>query len=372
MCLVCASALALVSGCEEQDIQVYTAPKDDKPPIQAAANPAPTPTASGDPSAGGQDPHLNPLDFDIPDGWQDAPAGGMRYASFRFARGEASVDISVVPLGPESGELLPNVNRWLGQLGVQPIDESGLESCVTHLHVGDAHVDVVDLEGDPAAENRQRMLVAIVPKDGRVWFLKAMGPHDLVTEMKPAFDGWVKSLRFNVPIRGTPGSAPAQPASAGRVPSANPNDMTSQPVASASSAGLSWTAPEGWRQDSKPMSPRVASFQIGDDTRKADLAVTTFPGDVGGLVANINRWRNQLELPPIADVGEQPSVPVSVDGRAALLFDITGKQRTLVAVVPADGQTWFFKLTGDADLLGDQKAAFLSFLGSIRFGGGPR
>ena len=33
---------------------------------------------------------------------------------------------------------------------------------------------------------------------------------------------------------------------------------------------------------------------------KAEIAVTVFPGNVGGLTANVNRWRGQIGLAPLA------------------------------------------------------------------------
>jgi hypothetical protein len=38
---------------------------------------------------------------------------------------------------------------------------------------------------------------------------------------------------------------------------------------------------------------RKGSWSIGPADAAADLAVTVFPGDVGGRVANFNRWRQQ-------------------------------------------------------------------------------
>jgi hypothetical protein len=98
----------------------------------------------------------------------------------------------------------------------------------------------------------------------------------------------------------------------------------------------------------------------------ADVAVTaTGPSDP---LANINRWRGQVELPPIPDVNAANGEPVTVAGDEGRLFDFQGpKNRILVAMVPHAGQLWFFKMTGPADPVGAQKDNFKSFVTSVQF-----
>ena len=65
----------------------------------------------------------------------------------------------------------------------------------------------------------------------------------------------------------------------------------------AAAAGeLQYTVPAGWRQ--LPASGiRKATLQVDD----AELSVLVFPGDVGGELANINRWREQIGLAAIEE-----------------------------------------------------------------------
>ena len=39
---------------------------------------------------------------------------------------------------------------------------------------------------------------------------------------------------------------------------------------------------------------------MGSNNQDVDISVTTFPGDVGGELMNINRWRQQIGLSPIS------------------------------------------------------------------------
>ena len=43
---------------------------------------------------------------------------------------------------------------------------------------------------------------------------------------------------------------------------------------------------------------RLSSYQIPVLDSFADLSVTKFGGDAGGVAANVNRWRKQLGLQP--------------------------------------------------------------------------
>jgi hypothetical protein len=152
-------------------------------------------------------------------------------------------------------------------------------------------------------------------------------------------------------------------------------DMASTPVPTATGGDLTWTAPTHWQ--SRPGSAmRKATFVITDDTdAQAELAVTAFPGDVGGNLANVNRWRQQLQLPPLAP-GELGSALTHVH-TADLHIDIAellgpatsdGKprQRVLGAIVPHNGATWFFKLTGPDPLVAREKDVFFAFVQTIK------
>jgi len=59
---------------------------------------------------------------------------------------------------------------------------------------------------------------------------------------------------------------------------------------------LSWNASKNWKPN-KPIAMSIAYFEIDNSTD--NIAISAFPGDAGGLEPNVNRWRQQLNLPPI-------------------------------------------------------------------------
>ena len=89
--------------------------------------------------------------------------------------------------------------------------------------------------------------------------------------------------------------------------------MAATPVPTAGGGDLVWTAPASWQ--SRPASAmRKATFIIpgASAAEQAELAVTAFPGDVGGNLANVNRWRGQIQLPPI-DAAALPAALTHLD-----------------------------------------------------------
>lgn len=150
------------------------------------------------------------------------------------------------------------------------------------------------------------------------------------------------------------------------------------PASAASDApNPQWTVPSGW-QEGQSSAMRRATFVVkGDDGQTAEVVVSTFPGDVGGLQANVNRWRGQIGLGPLG-ADEVPSITadVDIDGTKVTVVDFetetapagkTHPQGMIVVTLPHEGNSWFFKMTGDAPLVGAQKQELLQFVKSAKF-----
>jgi hypothetical protein len=89
------------------------------------------------------------------------------------------------------------------------------------------------------------------------------------------------------------------------------------------------------------------------------------------LLANVNRWRGQLGLPPVTQEDEFQKMVSSVDAANgnAQVVDFTGTDsktgkpaRLGGAIVPQNSQTWFYKLMGDEQIVAQQKDAFIKFI----------
>jgi len=136
-----------------------------------------------------------------------------------------------------------------------------------------------------------------------------------------------------------------------------------------SSPGLTWTTPAGWTAV-PPAAMRVASFKVaGAEGQTADVSVVPLPGMAGGDMPNVNRWRGQVGLQrATVDVLRNSAQKVEAGGQPAKLYDIGGMSSRILGVIQhRDGTAWFYKMTGDPNLVEQQKPAFIAFLQSLDF-----
>src|SRR5581483_9059613 len=135
-----------------------------------------------------------------------------------------------------------------------------------------------------------RMLGAIVPFQDMLWFFKLSGPADEVARQKKAFDEFVASLQFN------------------------PQE---QPP-------LSYKVPASWQKEAGN-GIRLFSFRIPAQPKELELTVTPLEREGNGILENVNRWRRQLNLPPLERAGlRDVATPMQVAGQDGYLVDMTG------------------------------------------------
>jgi len=165
-----------------------------------------------------------------------------------------------------------------------------------------------------------------------------------------------------------PGHPPVGPDAA--IPGA-PAAMTGS-VPTSANTDLVWTAPAAWTAKALG-TMRKGSYAVpGEGGTAADLAITAFPGDTGGLFANVNRWRGQVGLGPVeAAQLDSSTQAVEANGLKMIIVEATGQAggnptTLLGAIVPHNGQTWFFKLMGPQALVAREKPAFREFLNTIK------
>jgi hypothetical protein len=313
-------------------------------------------------SAGPGDDHDQhdhaPVTWTLPAGWKILPAAQMRYASIQTGD-DPDMVLTVIALSPNQG-VLPNINRWEQQIGLPPSSEAEATAKLKQIDVEGAKLSMLNLTG-PAAEGKpaQAILVAWAERPDHTWYFKLQGDVEKVADQREKFSAFAKSIKFDTHDHGTPAeTAPAQQA-----PQA--------PAPGAASGLPKWAVPAGWQQQpEKPM--RVATYRTSADATAAEIVISKFP-QFGGMLDNINRWRNQVGLPPVTNESAFPPQKLAVGAAHADVYEFTGAgdnpQRIRVALLPTpDGQlTWFFKLQGPADVVAAQHAAFDQFVQSVRF-----
>lgn len=348
------------AACRDSEVATYRIPKEnDTPPAStapAALAAAPAGFQIAAPATGG-------LTWTAPADWKPKTASSMRKGSYEIGASEGPVaDLAITAFPGDVGGDLANVNRWRGQLALPPISEAELPAALTTLSTNGVSMKIADLAGGPA-DNPQRMLGAIVPQGGATWFFKLTGPAAVVAKAKPAYLDFLQTIKAVALVTETPAApAPVPPPIA---------DMANTPVIKADGPGLKWTAPSHW-QDKPPTAMRKATYVVpGVGGANGEISVTAFPGEVGGELANVNRWRGQFQLSPLTAADLPTAVTrLTANGLQIALVDFSGgtadnPQRLLGAIVPSNGATWFFKFTGPSALVAAEQTAFLTFLQSL-------
>jgi hypothetical protein len=175
--------LAAFAACRKESIQVYRVPKEGAPSISAAAPEIPAEAPAEAAESG--------LSWSVPAGWRSQPATQMRRASFLAGAGADAPDVSVVVFPGDAGGLLPNINRWRGQLGLEPVEEASLASTASALSTKAGKLTMVDLSG----QGGRRTLGAVIQSGGKSWFFKMTGDSTAVERSKPAYLAFLRSLR---------------------------------------------------------------------------------------------------------------------------------------------------------------------------------
>jgi hypothetical protein len=113
---------------------------------------------------------------------------------------------------------------------------------------------------------------------------------------------------------------------------------------------------------------RLVAFQMTTDEGAAEITVSTASGE---MLANVNRWRGQIDLPPMtSDQLSQVVKPLrvdSTDSQLVQLIDTSVPSAIVVAVVPRPNQTFFIKLMGDRPVVIRELDKFQKFVQSIQF-----
>jgi hypothetical protein len=392
-----ATLVILTASCkrEREEIKTYKVAKETAAPQAPAADPhagmpgglmpggAMPGTADGkDPHAGvpgmggGSDPHAGlpgmgggsaptiQVKDSPPAHWEKRPGTGMRVAGYYIkSDGDGSAAVSLSNLRAAPASKLNAFNMWREQLGNPIADEAALQQLPT-VKTGFGEGVLVDVEGvSPSATDGKasRLIGAIVEEAGTAWYFKIVGDSAVVAKERDAFILWASSVKAGepakVPMHGTNPAEQSAPA---------PAPATAAPAGDGS---VTWTLPTGWAL-ANGSSARYATIAVTSaDGTKGELSISHFPGDVGGDLANVNRWRQQVALPPIDEAGLAPLVSkVTCGPKTMSVIDVTGPQVRCAAGWTRHGaDTWFFKFTGPDALVGAEKANFTSFIESIRF-----
>lgn len=344
-------AAGLFAACRRDDqVQTYSAPKEQAPAAQNQPAPA---TAMTDPNAPPVTVNPAPIHWTTPATWKELAPTTIRKGNLVAPGPDGKqAEVTITSFPGDVGGALANVNRWRRENGLGEVAENDLtsEQAVVDSIAGKLY----DISGASA-----RTVVAVISREGASWFFKMRGDPDAVAAARPAFLEFLSSVHFD-------GADAA-------IPAADPH--AGMDMAGATAEGPKWNAPSNWSE--APPGPMVLkSYSVpGDAGQKATVSISVFAGEAGGTLNNVNRWRGQIGLPAIEQAAlAQFTESLDVADGKATLVDFAGKDsktgqpsRLVAAIVAHGGETWFYKLTGDGPVVGREKENFVKLVQTARY-----
>lgn len=289
----------------------------------------------------------------------------MRYATLTKQAGGGLLEVTVTKLPRQAEALLANVNRWRGQMNLGSIDQASLATLVKPLEAGALPAVLVKLETEADSADttaQERMLAAIIHTADSTWFFKVRSGSARIAEAESDFLTIIRSVRSTQAPPDNP-SIPTGPATT----------LVEGEDGRYRIGPLTYRVPDGWVLDPQPRTARLGTLTFSENGAEGEMTITRFPGDVGGELANVNRWRGQLGLPPVPDLSGEDVKPATINGRDAKAYRFSSpdtapvKLGILVASHQHQGFTWFFKMTGPSTLLRSQTDRFNEFLASVTY-----
>lgn len=139
-----------------------------------------------------------------PEGWQRVSAAGRQFVEHAFAIGPAEhgLETTVSRLARQNIEgeaaLAENINRWRRQLGLPPVPADEVHKHVAESFDQPQPAMVVDITGRaPRGFMPLRTVVAILPRDQHVWFVKMQGPAEAVAAHRRQLIDFARAMRVH-------------------------------------------------------------------------------------------------------------------------------------------------------------------------------
>lgn len=338
--LFAAALLAGLGACHRQEVIVYMAPKEapepataEEPPANKIDTNAPLPPKRA---------QLPKVTWKLPAGWTDTGPNEMSVANFTIEAGGAKAAVAVTPMPNMAGQEATVVNMWRQQVGAPDLPPEEAEAALTPVEMAGASGKFFEISSKRDGKE-SRIVTAMFNRGSNTWFFKLQGDAAVVDAQKASFVEFLKSIQFEEKAVAAIANPPPPP--------------------DAEAAKPAFEAPEGWRK--RPAGQmQIAKFAVPEQgDASADVSVSVFPTDTGGPVSNIARWRRQLGLPEIPDSEINVLIKPLEGVENAVFADLRHEQRALVgAIVPRDGQWFFFKLMGDEPAVTAARDAFLKFV----------
>lgn len=137
-------------------------------------------------------PSSDEFTYSTPSGWKPGPTGEFRKVSFIVTgEGKSKAEITVSSLAAAGSGLLPNINRWRGQVKLPEVDQKALDQSLVPVLISGKDGQLVELVGPS-----ETILGAVVLVGDQGWFFKLRGDNELAAKEKDNFMSFVKSMKI--------------------------------------------------------------------------------------------------------------------------------------------------------------------------------
>jgi hypothetical protein len=200
------------AGCRDPKITSYTIPKEAAPAATVAADPTMTtlshsgPLAPAGPMAQAPTMANTPvptadgasLAWTTPAGWKSVPlaAGSLRKATFAVpGPGGSDADLSITAFPGELGGEQANIERWHGQVQLPTATPAEMAAAVTRTDQNGLHQVIVEFANPKTDADHQHLIAALISFNGSTWVFKLIGADSVVSAARPAFLGFLQSIK---------------------------------------------------------------------------------------------------------------------------------------------------------------------------------
>ncbi|MEM8947626.1 MAG: hypothetical protein AAGD11_20820, partial [Planctomycetota bacterium] len=139
------------------------------------------------------------LKYDKPAEWLPGKMSMMRKAAFLLPGGGPADSVTVTSFPAGSGqmsEVQANVQRWAGQVGMQPPVGEAIDDLTEKIQVDGIEGTYVELTSPDNSARPVALYVTMLEREGQVWFFKMMGQREIVAGQKAAFREFLGSVEF--------------------------------------------------------------------------------------------------------------------------------------------------------------------------------
>ncbi|MFK7765823.1 MAG: hypothetical protein AB8B55_01180 [Mariniblastus sp.] len=262
--------------------------------------------------------------WELPDAWSTGGQKPMRFATLLMNNENPPLELSISQLS-SGQDLLLNVNRWRGQIGLPPATKD-------------------DLDGQLSKESSAAGEYLVFDQTG-------LGSGT----MRPPFAG-------GGPFSGGSGAAPF----AGNAP------LAGMGSAAGANSGPKFAVPKGWTKLASSSIVR-ARLEKKLDGKSAQITIVEMPADANEWDPNVKRWGGQVGLGELSkEEFEKRTTEINVDGTAGKMVELIDLESeselaTVAGMIKRDGSAWFLKLSGDKNVVAENQGDFKEFVQSIRF-----